>query len=77
MVDLAIGAPKIAVYPNPAIDRITLDVSVTAFRALNALGQDVTSSIERSGDRSLDVSRLPAGAYQIVLSGSVASFVKQ
>jgi len=65
----AVGAASISLYPNPAVNALTIrllpSVSATELRVSNALGQKVLDASARAGQESvrLDVSSLGAGAY--------------
>lgn len=62
--------PKIVkVYPNPATDRFTLEVSTRDAEVLvfNASGVEVSRTDLRTSSLTLDVGHLPRGTYVVVL----------
>jgi hypothetical protein len=62
--------PKIVkVYPNPATDRFTIEVSTTDADVLlfNASGVEVSRTDLRTASLTLDVAHLPRGTYVVVL----------
>ncbi|MFT7157082.1 MAG: hypothetical protein ACI8Q1_002097 [Parvicella sp.] len=83
-VNLKIDFELIKIYPNPAIDKITiagLDDNDKDFRVFNLLGQDVTSCtrITTSNESQLfiDVSTLRTGIYYIKIGHSAGKFYKE
>ncbi|MCB9352755.1 MAG: T9SS type A sorting domain-containing protein [Lewinellaceae bacterium] len=64
--------PAFAIYPNPARDRITVELAASspsmAFRIVDASGREVSRlAIEDSSNRRvLDISALPAGLYWVL-----------
>ena len=68
------GTDHLSVYPNPATDRATLDVSSyegkTQLQVVNALGQQVfNKSITLNGEEiySIDVASFAKGIYKVIL----------
>lgn len=80
----AAEAGDLVIFPNPATDLVTLRgdiVSLTTFKLLNAVGQDVRLHVNsyKQGDGSLvlDISSLRSGVYVIKNGSKVYSLVKQ
>lgn len=61
------------VYPNPAMDRLTVTVN-GAYRINNLFGQTLMTGSE---SHSIDISNLPAGIYFLSIDGVTRKFVKQ
>ena len=60
----------LAVYPNPALDQLSIDVGQTLEQPatiflLNALGQVVQTHQQVESVRTIDVRKLPSGVYQV------------
>ncbi len=77
------GSGELILFPNPATELLTIRgdlVSLSAFRLLNALGQDVRQNVVsyKQGDGSLvlDISVLRSGVYLLKNGAKVYSFVK-
>ncbi|HLO56577.1 MAG TPA: T9SS type A sorting domain-containing protein [Saprospiraceae bacterium] len=74
-INLSTDFSNISVYPNPAIDRINIDLSGrnaelgnVKFMLYNYLGAEImTKIITGSGIELIDLNHLPAATYQIVL----------
>lgn len=71
-----------SLYPNPAIDELTISASAAIKNVVvvNTIGQTVTvrGTAVSDKDMLLDVSRLPAGIYFVRVNGTQAGkFVKQ
>ncbi|MBP6312579.1 MAG: T9SS type A sorting domain-containing protein [Flavobacteriales bacterium] len=82
-VNFSNRSSELFVWPNPAIDRISvqLDEEGASARLFNAIGQLLTVAQERNGNMIvLDVASLPAGSYYVRCTSAharTASFVKQ
>lgn len=66
-------AVELALYPNPATDRLTATAPALAertFRVLNALGQVLATGPAAAENPTVDVQALPAGTYLLELSSS-------
>lgn len=66
----------IQIYPNPTVDRITIQAESSNFRIYNAVGQDVTSLTSLLDEQTLSVRALDAGVYQLVIDSETIGFVK-
>ncbi len=82
-----LAAATVALYPNPATDRLTVQAPATATAAvvIDALGRTVlTAKLAADGTATFAVQALPAGIYSVRVSGgslgatsAVRRFVKQ
>ncbi len=66
--------PDIMVYPNPAVNTLTLNASAGTISILDPLGRSYT--VPRNGN-SLDISSLPSGVYFVSDGQARAKFVKE
>jgi hypothetical protein len=72
------GSNAIGIYPNPAIDRITVDVAAdAAVRIADLSGRVVVSERISASDRTLSVASLPAGAYIVVVETEGIVYTKK
>ena len=77
-------AGDLLIFPNPATETITFKgdaVSLSTFKLLNAMGQDVRMNITsyKQGDETLvlDISSLRSGVYLVKNGVKVYSFIKK
>lgn len=78
------GKPGVlAVSPNPAVDRILLDLRAIGFEKADIALYDLTgkcvmTQLQAVDQQPIDISRLPAGAYWIQVNGgkAIGRFVK-
>jgi hypothetical protein len=77
------AALELAVYPNPATERLTATAAAQAgrrYRVLNAVGQVLATGAAEQANPSVEVRSLPAGSYLLELLGpggrQVRRFVK-
>jgi subtilisin-like proprotein convertase family protein len=82
-IDVA-GVSDLVIFPNPATDLVTVRgdlVSLSTFRLLNAMGQDVRMNVvsykQGDGTLLLDISTLRAGVYMIKNGSKIYSLIKQ
>ena len=75
---------EVKVYPNPARDVVHIDNALPGARVdvINAVGQNLGSSILQSNNAQINVSSLPPGVYLLKFTGSdgirgFARFVKE
>ena len=63
----------VSVYPNPALNNLTIDVSDNYLNAsitiTDALGNEVSTSTVNSYSNQLDISSLPGGVYYLSIIG--------
>jgi hypothetical protein len=62
------GMPTPRIFPNPASDYLTIQNSVgdaLTWTFYNQLGQQVWQSTTNGSSTTIDISRLPAGVYQV------------
>ncbi len=78
------SAGDLVIFPNPATETVTLKgdiVSLSTFKLLNAMGQDVCMNIVtvKQGDETLvlDISSLRSGVYLVKSGVKVYSFIKK
>ena len=78
------GFEEIRLYPNPARDVVYIDNALPGTRVdlINAVGQNLGSSILQSNNAKINVSSLPPGFYLLKFTGSdgqtgFARFVKE
>jgi hypothetical protein len=74
------SAVELALYPNPATDRITATAPALAartFRVLNNLGQVLATGAADAENPTVDVQALPAGTYLLELSSSAGRQVRR
>ncbi|WP_299440439.1 T9SS type A sorting domain-containing protein [uncultured Aquimarina sp.] len=74
--DFNINPKKIIVYPNPAIQTITIDTNIVSdsYRVYNQSGKMVK---EEKADGTLDVENLSPGIYFLVTDNGATKFVKK
>ena len=75
-VETEAAKPQLTVYPNPAIDNITLSypAGINHVAITNLAGATVLTDKYAGTKRALiDVSALPAGFYIVTINGSEAS----
>ncbi len=77
-------APEVVYYPNPAADRLNIQVPVNAYQNLeifNITGQKVRSTILTSTSQTIDIASLSEGVYIMSFTGEagthVAKFIKE
>jgi hypothetical protein len=70
---------KLAVYPNPVSNILTVHTEGSDFQILNLLGQQVMSGKAPFGGlgAGLDVSALPQGSYVLKVGSEQVKFIKQ
>lgn len=80
-VNAAEATAQVTMFPNPAIDQVTVRLSETsasaAVRIVNALGQDVLRQELASTVATLDLAGLPDGAYLVTLTAADQPAVTQ
>ncbi len=78
-IEETLSAGKIRVYPNPAMDKITIHLPSTNFTELklrDALGRELwKESLSGISETSIDIGREAAGLYYLILSQSSGSTV--
>lgn len=78
-IEETISAGKIRVYPNPAMDKVTIHLPSTNFTELklrDALGRELwKESLSGISETSIDIGREAAGLYFLILSQSSVSTV--
>jgi hypothetical protein len=70
--------PKMAIYPNPATDVLTIENGQgKSIEIVNILGEVVISIAKASNLEKWDVRGLPSGVYFVKTKGDLVRFVKQ
>jgi chitinase len=71
--------PTVSVYPNPSVDLITIETSLTGsvnLKVVNVLGSVVIEK-QITQKATLDISALPQGIYLVNIGTAVQKFIKQ
>jgi hypothetical protein len=74
------ATPELALYPNPATERLTATAPAEAgrtYRVLNTLGQVLATGPAETANPSIEVQALPAGSYLLELQGSAGHQVRR
>ena len=70
-----------SVYPNPADDKITInlskDATASSLTILNILGEEVYTGIPKAGTTDIDISNFPKGIYLIRLQGEKGMTIRK
>jgi len=78
-IEETLSADKIRVYPNPAIDKVTIHLPSTNFSELkltDALGRELwKESLSGISETSIDIGQEAAGLYYLILNQSSGSTV--
>jgi hypothetical protein len=74
-------APEMRVFPNPATDRLTIEMPTPYgsyhLRVLDAVGRErVSEALTGISEKTLDISLLPSGAYYLQLRDAGNKTVK-
>ena len=72
--------PDFVVYPNPAQEFLTIqstNKSANTPYTIYAIGGDLVQSGNVIANQRIDLHKLSAGLYSIVMAGEVARFVKK
>lgn len=84
ITETTVSNNSIAIFPNPAFDRLTIKIYPGAYRSFiitNEVGQVMVNAQLPSAQTTADIKSLPAGLYYISLKGAsgaeVRKFVKE
>jgi len=86
MEEEAAGIGQLRLFPNPAKEQATLELqsrenALLTYRLLDVNGREIQRSLWETtagvNTRSLDLSRLPAGIYCVLLSGADAAVARK
>ena len=70
---------KLAVYPNPAINQLTIEVKTNdmiSYEIMSVLGETMLSGYISSGNQTVDISELTPNIYFVRIDGQIFKFVK-
>ena len=69
---------QIAIYPNPAIDKIKITTELIGDLIIKDLeGKKILSLKKENPSKQIDISFLPVGVYAIEIKGLTSKFIKQ
>lgn len=75
------GQSSIKMYPNPAIDRVTISLAINSFPAEASIytltGQKALQQTLRNKDTQLEVDKLSAGIYFVVIQSDELNEIKK
>jgi sugar lactone lactonase YvrE len=70
---------KLSIYPNPALNSITVNGSeyLTQMKVIDVLGNELIQVKLHQGKATVDINALPAGIYFIKTNEGIQKFIKQ